>query len=60
MFSPGLPSVDNLNFCFLSLGIKSLNKPNSIFIDDSFRERKDVFINCKIPSLTPEEVIYLL
>ncbi len=40
--------------------IKSLNKPNSVFIDDSFRERKDVFINCKIPCLTPEETNYLI
>jgi len=40
--------------------IKLLNKPNSVFIDDSFRERKDVFINCKIPCLTPEEANYLI
>ena len=40
--------------------IKSLDKPNPIFIDDSFRERKDVILNCNIPVLTPEEVSYLL
>jgi len=39
--------------------IKSLNKPYSLFIDDSFRERKDVFLNCNIPSISPEEVSYL-
>ena len=39
--------------------IKSLNKPNSLFIDDSFKERKDVLLNCNIPCLTPEETHYL-
>lgn len=39
--------------------INSLNKSKSIFIDDSFKERKDVFLNCNIPCLTPEETIYL-
>jgi len=39
--------------------INSLNKPNSVFIDDSFKERKDVFLNCYIPSITPEETNYL-
>ena len=40
--------------------IKSLNKPNAVFIDDSFRERKDIFLKCNIPCLTPEEVNYLI
>ena len=39
--------------------IKSLNKPNSIFIDDSFKEREDVFLNCNIPCISPEETSYL-
>tara|TARA_Y100001972_G_scaffold124128_1_gene172661 strand:+ start:627 stop:1790 length:1164 start_codon:yes stop_codon:yes gene_type:complete len=40
--------------------INSLNKPHAIFIDDSFKERKDVFLNCNIPCLTPEETQYLI
>lgn len=40
--------------------INSLNKKNSIFIDDSFRERYDVSINSKIPTISLEEVKYLL
>lgn len=39
--------------------INSLNKPNAVFIDDSFKERKDVYLNCNIPCLTPEETNYL-
>ena len=39
--------------------INSLSKPNAVFIDDSFRERKDVFLHCNIPCLTPEETNYL-
>ena len=30
-----------------------------IFIDDSFREKKDVLLNCKIPCISLEEVLYL-
>ena len=40
--------------------INSLNKPHAVFIDDSFKERKDVFLNCNIPCLTPEETQYLI
>lgn len=40
--------------------INNLNLPNSIFIDDSFSERKDVLSNCQIPCLTPEETKYLI
>jgi len=37
-----------------------LKKSLSVFIDDSFKERKDVFLNCNIPSITPEEMSYLI
>lgn len=30
-----------------------------IFIDDSFKEKKDVLLNCKIPCISLEEVVYL-
>lgn len=40
--------------------INDFKKVNPIFVDDSFRERKDVFLNCSIPSITPEEINYLL
>ena len=40
--------------------INQLKKPSPIFIDDSFKERKDVFLNCSIPSITPEEINYLI
>jgi predicted ATP-grasp superfamily ATP-dependent carboligase len=40
--------------------INKLNKHHSIFIDDSFRERKDVLLNCHIPCIMPEEINYLL
>ncbi len=40
--------------------INDFKKVNPIFVDDSFRERKDVFLNCGIPSITPEEINYLL
>jgi hypothetical protein len=30
-----------------------------IFIDDSFKEKKDVLLNCKIPCISLEEVLYL-
>tara|TARA_R110000796_G_scaffold146087_1_gene262781 strand:- start:6410 stop:7567 length:1158 start_codon:yes stop_codon:yes gene_type:complete len=39
--------------------INKLNKPKPIFVDDSFKERKDVILNCNIPSITPEEINYL-
>jgi len=39
--------------------INKMGKPRPVFIDDSFKERKDVFLNCEIPCLTPEEVDYL-
>lgn len=40
--------------------IKQYINLNPIFIDDSFKERKDVFTNCQIPCLTPEETSYLI
>lgn len=40
--------------------INGLKKPLPIFVDDSFKERKDVILNCSIPSITPEEVNYLI
>jgi len=41
--------------------INQMNQFNikPIFIDDSFREKKDVLLNCKIPCISLEEVIYL-
>tara|TARA_Y100000361_G_C11144298_1_gene337061 strand:- start:610 stop:1773 length:1164 start_codon:yes stop_codon:yes gene_type:complete len=39
--------------------INDINKSNPLFIDDSFRERKDVLLNCNIPCLSPEETNYL-
>jgi hypothetical protein len=32
---------------------------NSIFIDDSYRERLDVIKNCNTPSFSPEEFMYI-
>lgn len=40
--------------------INKYSNDSSIFIDDSFKERKDVFSNCNIPSITPEETDYLI
>jgi|TARA_R110002012_G_scaffold209009_2_gene379352 hypothetical protein len=40
--------------------INSLKKSSPIFVDDSFKERKDVILNCNIPSITPEEINYLI
>lgn len=34
-------------------------KLKPIFIDDSFKEKKDVYLNCKIPCISLEEVLYL-
>jgi hypothetical protein len=39
--------------------IKKLGFDKSIFIDDSFKERRDVFINCGIPCISVEDVIFL-
>lgn len=40
--------------------INGLKKSTPIFVDDSFKERKDVILNCNIPSITPEEINYLI
>jgi hypothetical protein len=34
-----------------------MNETNSIFIDDSFAERKSVFEQLKIPVFSPESII---
>lgn len=49
---------DELKSTIISQHISQLNiKP--IFIDDSFKEKMDVLLNCKIPCISLEEVIYL-
>ena len=40
--------------------INDLGKLDSIFIDDSHKERLDVLLNCKIPVISLEEVKFLL
>ena len=49
---------DELKSTIINQQISQLGiKP--IFIDDSFREKKDVLLNCKIPCISLEEVVYL-
>ena len=40
--------------------INEIGSSDSIFIDDSFKERQDVMRNCRIPCFNVEEVKYLL
>lgn len=39
--------------------INNIGSDSSIFIDDSFKERQDVLLNCKIPCISIEDVIFL-
>jgi hypothetical protein len=40
--------------------INRIGASDSIFIDDSFKERHDVLINCGIPSISVEDVNFLI